>query len=280
VIAYRAMLDVPRALVVEVARLLAARRRELGTRRNSRALSCHRQAVLVLVWLRTRADLAVLGAGFGISRATAYRYRDETVQVLAGQAPELHDALAQVAAQGWAHVIIDGKLFRTDRVATTTTSRDGHTINSWYSGRHHAPGGNIQAVMRPDGLPIWTSEVLPGRCHDLTAARAHGLPGALHHAACARGLPTLADNAYDTAGHGVLTPIKQPRNGRALDPTQQTFNALHRATRALGERGFALLTGTWRCLQRITVSPSKIGTLVRACLVLTLIENRQLHRTR
>jgi hypothetical protein len=278
VIAYRAMLDVPRPLVVEVARLLGARRRELGTRRRTRALGCYRQAVLVLVWLRTRADLAVLGAGFGISRATAYRYRDETVQVLASQAPELYDALAHVAAQGWAHVIIDGKLFRTDRVAATTTSRDGRTINAWYSGRHHAPGGNVQAVMRPDGLPIWTSEVMPGRCHDLTAARAHGLPSALGQAATRLRLPALADNAYDTAGHGVITPIKQPRS-RPLDPAQQTFNALHRATRALGERGFALLTGTWRCLQRITISPSRIGTLVRACLVLTLIENRQLHRT-
>lgn len=279
-IAYRAMLDVPRALVVEVARLLAARRRELGTRKHARALSCYRQALLVLVWLRTRADLAVLAAGFGISRATAYRYRDETVQVLARQAPDLHDALAQVAAQGWSHVIVDGKLFRTDRVAATTTSRAGHTINLWYSGRHHAPGGNIQAVMRPDGLPIWTSEVLPGHCHDLTAARAHALPAALGQAATRLGLPTLADSAYDTAGPGVLTPIKQPRKGRALDPTQHTFNTLHRATRALGERGFALLTSTWRCLQHITISPSRIGTLVRACLVLTLIENRQLHRTR
>ncbi|MFR9803748.1 transposase family protein [Pseudonocardia sp. RS010] len=70
----------------------------------------------------------------------------------------------------------------------------------------------------------------------------------------------------------------EPRLRRTQAASQLTFNALHRATRALGERGFALLTSTWRCPQRITISPSRIGTLVRACLVLTLID-RQLHRT-
>ena len=34
----------------------------------------------------------------------------------------------------------------------------GETINAWYSGKHRAPGGNMEAVMRPDGLPISVSE--------------------------------------------------------------------------------------------------------------------------
>jgi len=72
VIAYRAMLDVPRELVGYVSRLLAAERRARGTRRGSRALTCWKQALFVLAWVRKREDLAVLGAGFGISRATAY----------------------------------------------------------------------------------------------------------------------------------------------------------------------------------------------------------------
>jgi hypothetical protein len=41
----------------------------LGTRRDSRVLTCWNQALFVLVWFRKRDDLAVLGAGFGISRA-------------------------------------------------------------------------------------------------------------------------------------------------------------------------------------------------------------------
>lgn len=52
--------------------------------------------------------------------------------------------------------------------------------------------------------------------HDITAARAHVL-GALYWAASQLNLPTLADSGYDGAGIGVLTPVKQPGNGRALD---------------------------------------------------------------
>ena len=87
------MVDVSRELVAYVASLLAARRRARGTRRRSRALSCGKQALFALVWFRKREDLTVLAAGFGISRATGYRYRDEAVAVLAVEAPELSDAL-------------------------------------------------------------------------------------------------------------------------------------------------------------------------------------------
>jgi hypothetical protein len=51
----------------------------------------------VLVRFPTKGDVEVVGAGFGVSRATAYRYRDEGVKVLAGQAPDLHEALQKVA---------------------------------------------------------------------------------------------------------------------------------------------------------------------------------------
>jgi hypothetical protein len=40
-----------------------------------------------------------------------------------------------------------------------------------------------------------------------------------------------------------------------LAPDNQAYNTLLRSTRCLGERGFALLTGRWRALQRVTISP-------------------------
>ena len=116
-IAYRAMLDVPRELVAYLSRLLAAERRARGTRRATRALTCWYQALLVLAWFRKGGDKALLGTGFGISRATAYRYLAEGIEVLTAQAPDLHEALARVADEGWSHVILDGKLFATDRLA-------------------------------------------------------------------------------------------------------------------------------------------------------------------
>ena len=278
-IAYRAMLDVPRELVQEVARLLRAERRDRGTRPGTRVLTCWDQALFGLVWFRNQGDVALVGAGFGVSRATAYRYRDEVVDVLAAQAPDLHDALTEVAEQGWSHVVVDGKVFRTDRTAETTTSVRGQDINTWYSGKHRAFGGNVQAIMRPDGMPIWVSDVIAGHHHDMTAARTLGVLGALYWAASQLGLPALADGGYEGAGHGVHTPIKQPGGGQVLAADNQAYNALHRATRCRGERGFALLTGRWRALRRITASPRRIGDYVKAGLVLLHIEQFHLRRS-
>ena len=240
----------------------------------SLGLTCWYQALLVLVWYRKGEEMTVLAAGFGVSRATAYRYRDEGVAVLDREAPDLHEALTGVAELGWSHVIVDGKLFRTDRCAETTTSTKGKTIHSWYSGKHHAFGGNVQAVMRPDGLPVWISDVVAGHNHDIVAARHQAILGALYWSASQLGLPALADSGYEGAGQGVHTPVKQPGDGNVLGPDQQTYNALHRATRAIGERGFALLTTRWRALQRITASPSKIGRIVAGALVLTHFEHQ------
>ena len=274
-IAYRAMLDVPQELVVYVSRLLGAHRRTLGTRKNSRSLTCWRQAVFALVWFRDRGvDLRVLGAGFGISRATAYRYRDEVLQVLASKAPDLTDALHRVQAEGWSYVILDGKVVDTDRCHEKTISKKGKTIDVWYSGKTHDFGGNIQAVMRPDGLPIWVSDVEPGSIHDLTVAREHAL-GALY-AAASRGLPTLADPGYVGAGQGVFTPVKQPADGHELHIDTRTYNMLLRSMRCIGERGFALLTQRWRVLQHVTASPNKISDIAKAALVLTHFEHRYL----
>ncbi|MEV0156327.1 hypothetical protein AB0H57_21720 [Micromonospora sp. NPDC050686] len=61
----------PRELVRHLARLLAAERRVRGTRRGTRALTCFHQALLVLIWFRKAEDKTLLGAGFGVFRATA-----------------------------------------------------------------------------------------------------------------------------------------------------------------------------------------------------------------
>jgi hypothetical protein len=276
VIAYRAILDVPRELVQHVARLLHARRRRVGTRRGTRKLTCFYQALLVLVWFRKGEDKTVLGAGFGVSRATAYRYVTEVIEVLAACAPDLREALERVAADGWSHVILDGKVFDTDRLTETTTSTKGEQIDAWYSGKHRRFGGNIQAVTRPDGLPIWTSDVLPGHLHDITCAREHDITGVLYWAASHLNLPTLADSGYDGTGQGIYTPIKQPADGATLAPDNRAYNRCLRALRAQGERGFAILTGRWRTLKHTTASPSTLGDIIRAALHLTHFEYRYL----
>jgi hypothetical protein len=275
VIAYRAMLDVSRELAQYLSRLLGAERRQRGTRKNSRALTCFNQAVLGLRWFRQDADVTALARDHGVSRATGYRYLDEVIDVLAAQAPDLHEALEQAKEQDLAYVILDGKIFSADRCGEKTLSVKGKQIDLWYSGKAHEHGGNVQALSGPDGFPLWVADVEPGSIHDLTVAREHVL-GALYWASSHLDLPTLSDGGYEGAGIGVHTPIKQPAGDQVLDVDNRTYNALLRGLRCLGERGFAVLTGRWRTLHHITASPSKIGDIVKAALVLTHFEHGRL----
>jgi hypothetical protein len=269
VIAYPAMLDVPVQLVRYVTGLLRDERAARGTRKNTRALTCWRHAVFAIAWFRDRPEIARHGKAFGVSQATAYRYLHEAIDVLTDQAPDLHQALHRAAQDGISHLILDGKVFETDRCRTKTTSVKGEQIDAWYAGKTHDFGGNIQALFEPDGFPIWTSDVEPGGVVDIQAARRHVF-GAVYPVA--RTIPVLADPGYQGAGHGVYTPIKQPADGNVLCVDNRTYNALLRALRCLGERGFSLLTQRWKTLQQTTLSPSRLGDIVRAALVLVHFE--------
>lgn len=271
--AYCVMLDVPRDLVLYVSRLLHQERVRRGTRRRTRLLTCFRQAVYVIAWFRDNPDVERLGCGFGLSRATSYRYRDEGIAVLAAQAPDLHQALERAKQEGLPHLILDGKVIDTDRVTETKLSRKGKEIDAWYAGKTHDFGGLIQALMNPRGIPLWVSEVMPGSVHDITAARALVLAILAPYV---NDMPVLADGGYEGAGHGVLVPVKKPKGGGEPDPDTRTYNKLLRSMRCLGERGFALLVTRWKTLRHVTISPRRITDLARAALVLTHFEHKMI----
>jgi hypothetical protein len=272
VISYRVILDVPFQLALFVSGLLAEHRREIGTRAGTRALTCWKQAVFALAWCRDRPDIRRLGAGFGISQATAYRYKDEAIEVLAAKAATLREALDKAVEQGLPYLILDGTLISSDRCAGKKTSKKGKQIDAWYSGKAHEPAGNVQALAAPGGVPLWVSDVLPGSTHDLTAARELVLPGARPYLAK---VPILADSGYDGAGAGVHVPVKKPARGE-LDIDTKTRNALLRSLRYQGERGFALMSQRWRVLQHVMISPSAIGDLARSVLVLVQFEHKMI----
>jgi DDE superfamily endonuclease len=272
VLSYRVTLDVPFQLAVFVSRLLGEHRREIGTRDGTRALTCWKQAMFALAWFRDRPDIRRLGEGFGISQATACRYKDEAVEVLAGKAPSLREALGKAVDQGLPYLILDGTLISSDRCADKKTSKKGKEIDKWYSGKAREPAGNVQALAAPGGVPLWVSGVLPGSTHDLTAARELVLPGARPYL---KNLPILADSGYEGAGAGVHVPVKKPRRGE-LDVNTRTRNALLRSLRYQGERGFALMSQRWRAIQHVSLSPSAIGDLVKSALVLTQFEHKMI----
>ena len=270
-IAYRATLDVPRELVQFTAKLLAAERRRRGTPRGSRALTCFWQAVLGLRWFRDRTAPDALARDHGISRATAYRYLDEV------------DRGARRAGPGPARGAGTGQ---RPGLLPRDPGREDHPLRPVQrAGRQRQRRGHRPVVLRQGPLPRrqHPGGHRPGRVPAVGLRRRARLGARPHRRPRPRparplprrraGLPTLADPGYDGAGIGICIPVKQPADGRELDINTRTRNALQRSLRCLGERGFALLTSRWRTLQHITASPSKIGDIARAALVLTHFEH-------
>ncbi|WSA05173.1 hypothetical protein OHA79_47160 (plasmid) [Streptomyces sp. NBC_00841] len=140
-VTYVATLDVPRHVVDHLSRLPAAHRRRIGTPRGSRALGPFRQAVLVLRWFRERGWVHCLARDAGISQATGYRYPHEGIDILADQAPDLHKVLDRCRSEAMTHVILDGTLIESDRLASVRVLRSpGSSYGASRSGRNVSTG--------------------------------------------------------------------------------------------------------------------------------------------
>lgn len=247
VLFYRAALPLSRQTLDYVAGVIRRHRKAIGS--PWRKVNPGRQALLVLVYLRKGDPFAEIAPGFGVSVATAWRYVEETVKLLAARAPKLRTALRRARADGHPYLVIDGTLIPIDRV---------HADRPFYSGKHQKHGMNIQVIATPAGDIVWVSGALPGHVHDLSAARIWGVVRELERL----GLITLADKGYQGAEH-LITPYK----GRNKPESQKIANRAHAQLRGPGERANAQLK-TWRILHKLRCCPWKAGNLVKAIHVL------------
>ena len=267
-VTYTATLSMREHTVLFVSRLLHAERLRRGTRTGTRVLGCFKQAVLVLRWFLDGTRVKQLAADNTIGKSTAYAYLHEGIEVLAAQAPGLRSALLAAKAAGYSHVNIDGTLIETDRIRIPGPTPG---VDLWWSGKHDNHGGNVQVITAPDGWPLWTSKVRPGREHDTTAARTHDelLPTL---AEIITDLRTLGDLGYEGESDTITVAFKKPKGGQLTD-AQKLFNKAHNGVRAIGERGNSLLKTTFLALRNVSLCPWKIGKIVAAALVLLHIEH-------
>lgn len=259
-ITYRASLDVPTHTLWVVTRWIHAHRRRVDQRRWQRAAPARTQAILVLRWFKDGTRIPSLARDAGVSVATAYRYLHEGIDVIADHAPDLHDVLAAAKEQDWPYVCLDGTLIPT---AQLHGPRNVSGAESWFSGKHHRHGGNIQVLCDPSGYPVWVSPVSPGSTHDITAARRFVLP-ALYPAAAA-GLVTLTDKGYQGAGIGIWHPQRLKKNPHLDNVTRDRMLT---SLRSVAERGNALIKNTWRALRLVTLDPHRLTEITAAALVL------------
>jgi DDE superfamily endonuclease/Helix-turn-helix of DDE superfamily endonuclease len=251
VLFYRAVLPLSSRTLNFAAGLIRRHLKAIGSR--WRKLDPARQALLVLAYLRKGETFEHLAAGFGIGRTTAWRYVNETVELLAARAPKLRQAVRDAKRAGHAYVILDGTLIPVDRVA-----RD----RPFYSGKHKKHGMNLQVIASPDGDILWVSGALPGSVHDKKAEWIWGVLDELEKA----GLVTLADKGYQGS-----TWAKVPYKGKNKPESQKEANRAHAKLRAPGERSNAQLK-TWDVLDKLRCCPSRTGKLAKAIHTLQLRE--------
>src|SRR3982751_3481544 len=114
-VTYTATLSVREQTVLFVSSLLHAERLNRGTRAGTRALTCFKQAVLVIRWFLDGTRMAQLAVDNAIGASTGYEYLHEGINALAARAPKLDSALLAAKMAGYHHVNIDGTLIETDR---------------------------------------------------------------------------------------------------------------------------------------------------------------------
>src|SRR6476620_10593428 len=109
---YRAALPLSSRTLTFVSGLIRRHRVSIGSR--WRKLNPGQQGLLVLAYLRKGETFAQLAAGVGVGTATAWRYVEETVALLAARAPGLRKAIRDASRAGYAYVVLDGTLIPID----------------------------------------------------------------------------------------------------------------------------------------------------------------------
>lgn len=181
-------------------------------------------ALVALVYLRRHDTLAQAAAGFGVAVGTAHAYTIAVIDLLADRSPGLLKVLRETDPE---YALLNGTLAECDNVG------DGQAD---YSRKRRRHGVNVQVVTSPTGQILWISPALPGRCHDLAAARTNRIIRICER----QGVPILAGRAYTGAGPWLTNRRRRPPGGQ-LTPTERTVNRALATTPAPVERANARL---------------------------------------
>jgi Helix-turn-helix of DDE superfamily endonuclease len=122
---YRAALPLSRKTLNYAAGIIRRHRQSIGSL--WRKLNPGQQALLVLLLGETFAELA---AGFGVGLATAWRYVNETVELLAARAPKLRKAVRDAKKAGtptWCWTARSSRSTGSPRTARSTPASTSAT---------------------------------------------------------------------------------------------------------------------------------------------------------
>lgn len=191
------------------------------------SLGLRRCVCVTLAYLRRNRVQQELAESFGTSQSTVSRAIGALTPLIGSALADRIPVTDEIDPAG--SYVLDGTLLP----CWTWT---GH--RELFSGKHKTTGMNVQVLCDLDGNPMWISDPVAGRDHDMAALAASGLLDGLDPS------KLLADKGYQ--GSGMITPVKKPKGGD-LRESDLSYNADVNRQRAVVERVIANLK-TWRIL--------------------------------
>jgi hypothetical protein len=95
---YRSCLPLSRSTLEYLSGVLRRHRKQIGSK--GRALTAGQQALMTLAYLKNAETFAQLGAGFRVGTTTAWRYVNESVELLPARSPKLAATLREAKRTG------------------------------------------------------------------------------------------------------------------------------------------------------------------------------------
>lgn len=131
--------------------------------------------------------------------------------------------------------VVRGRVCLADGTITPCWSYADH--RELWSRKHGTTGFNAQLICLLNGNPVYISDPIPGKTHDIAAFRA--TPAAEIVSSSSGG---IGDKGYQ--GSGMITPKKKPKGGK-LTESDKEYNAQVSSLRAPVER-FVAHFKSWR----------------------------------
>ena len=261
---YQVHLSLSTKSLALLTRAIRSYRAEVGSR--WRKLPDLQTAVIVLAVLRHDQRPADLATAYGVSSQSVLRWVQQSITILARQAPRLDRVLARAARTHTDEpLLLDGTCIPTHRPT-------GHAEKRYWCGKHKAHHQRAITLTDQHGHLLWISAATGAHLHETTQAKRLHLPERLrqHHLAiiCDRAHTRLDDHPENPT---VITGRRANRNHK-LTPAEKQVNTLLAAERAGNEHAHAHLKN-WRILTRLRHGwRHHTTTLLRALLVLTNTE--------
>lgn len=217
-------------------------------RRGPKGMPIITRVQLALAHLREGTSLRGMARTLAIPATTL---RDNLNPVLAalenltpvlpdGTSIEGFDDIALWCAEHGGTVIIDGTEFGVERPSDYDAQRP------FYSGRKKTHTAKTIAITDRSSNLVWTTPLVGGATHDLTALRDANLAEHLHDS----GLAVLADSGFQGLQHQVTfieLPTLRRRKDGELTLVERFFNKVLASNRVRVEHGIGRLK-QWRCL--------------------------------